>query len=282
LAPRHVRNELSLLSAALSWGAEHGHVSGNVCKEVARPPKRVRERLISDTEYLKVYAIAGESVHLAMALIVRALGLPGDVLTLGQQLLELRVFGTQGFERLNISWLQLPKLLPPGMGRLLTDLAFFGCSGGRGPVGFAQDRDHFLVAESTLSHRLFRRVEKPSFQKSAIRKSRAGHSNLSSSTNPRGAGGATIIGAKMRNDDGPGPQVMDAATLIGDQVVNVADEALGKIEGIMLDVSAGRTAYAVLSFGGFLGMGNKLFAIPWSALTLAAMERFLRRPTKCK
>jgi len=107
-------------------------------------------------------------------------------------------------------------------------------------------------------------------------------SSLSSSTNPRGAGGATIIGAKMRNDDGPGPQVMDAATLIGDQVVNVADEDLGKIEGIMLDVSAGRTAYAALSSGGFLGMGNKLFAIPWSALTLAAMERFLRRPTKCK
>ena len=98
-------------------------------------------------------------------------------------------------------------------------------------------------------------------------------SNLSSSTNPRGAGGATIIGAKMRNGDGPGPQVMDAATLIGDPVVNGADEDLGKIEAIMLDVSAGRIAYAVLSFGGFLGMGNKLFAIPWSALTLDAEDK---------
>jgi len=36
----------------------------------------------------------------------------------------------------------------------------------------------------------------------------------------------------------------------------------------MLDVHSGRVAYAVLSFGGFLGMGGKLFAVPWSALTL--------------
>ena len=36
----------------------------------------------------------------------------------------------------------------------------------------------------------------------------------------------------------------------------------------MLDVASGRVAYAVLSYGGFLGMGQKLFAVPWSALTL--------------
>jgi len=36
----------------------------------------------------------------------------------------------------------------------------------------------------------------------------------------------------------------------------------------MIDVAEGRIAYAVLSFGGFLGMGNKLFAIPWEALSL--------------
>ena len=68
--------------------------------------------------------------------------------------------------------------------------------------------------------------------------------------------------------DGPGPDIMDAATLKGDKVINGAGDDLGKIEAIMLDVGAGRIAYAVLSFGGFLGLGNKLFAIPWSALTL--------------
>ncbi len=62
--------------------------------------------------------------------------------------------------------------------------------------------------------------------------------------------------------------VMSASTLIGDKVVNTNNEDLGKIEEIMLHIDSGKIAYAVLSFGGFLGMGDKLFAIPWEALTL--------------
>ena len=89
---------------------------------------------------------------------------------------------------------------------------------------------------------------------------------------PKG-GGASIIGADRNVPNGPGPEVMDADTLIGDSVVNAAGEDLGEIKAIMLDVESGRIAYAVLSFGGFLGMGNKLFAIPWSALTLDAGEK---------
>jgi sporulation protein YlmC with PRC-barrel domain len=80
-------------------------------------------------------------------------------------------------------------------------------------------------------------------------------------------GGASIIGSRT-GSDGPGPEVMSAATLDGDKVVNSVGDDLGKIEDIMLDVMSGRIAYAVLSFGGFLGMGDKLFAVPWSALTL--------------
>ena len=45
-------------------------------------------------------------------------------------------------------------------------------------------------------------------------------------------------------------------------------EHVGKISDIMFDVRGGRIAYAVLSTGGFLGMGDTLHAIPWSALTL--------------
>jgi hypothetical protein len=45
-------------------------------------------------------------------------------------------------------------------------------------------------------------------------------------------------------------------------------EYLGDIKEIMLDMRTGRVAYAVLSFGGFLGLGGKLFAVPWAALTL--------------
>jgi sporulation protein YlmC with PRC-barrel domain len=61
-------------------------------------------------------------------------------------------------------------------------------------------------------------------------------------------------------------QVLAAATLTGDRVRNSEGEDLGKIEEIMIDLPTGRVAYAVLSFGGFLGIGDKLFAVPWSAL----------------
>jgi hypothetical protein len=55
-------------------------------------------------------------------------------------------------------------------------------------------------------------------------------------------------------------------TIIGSNVVNAQNEDLGKIEDLVLDAGAGRIAYAVLSFGTFLGMGGKFFAIPWNAL----------------
>jgi sporulation protein YlmC with PRC-barrel domain len=69
---------------------------------------------------------------------------------------------------------------------------------------------------------------------------------------------------------GPGRQVLSASTITGDAVRNPEGEDLGKIEDIMLDMSTGKISYAVLSFGGVLGMGDKLFAIPWSALELDA------------
>lgn len=50
-------------------------------------------------------------------------------------------------------------------------------------------------------------------------------------------------------------------------------EHVGKISDIMLDVRNGRIAYAVLSEGGFLGMGSNRHAIPWSALTLDTDEQ---------
>lgn len=92
-------------------------------------------------------------------------------------------------------------------------------------------------------------------------------SNMNS---PRaGSGGAGIVGGE-RNTSGPGPDVMDAETLIGNDVVNTVGEDLGDIDAIMLDVRSGRVAYAVLASGGFLGLGEKLFAVPWGALTLDA------------
>jgi sporulation protein YlmC with PRC-barrel domain len=64
------------------------------------------------------------------------------------------------------------------------------------------------------------------------------------------------------------PHVLSATTIIGDKVVNPEGEELGSIKELMIDMDEGLVNYAVLSFGGFLGMGDKLFAIPWDALTL--------------
>ena len=69
--------------------------------------------------------------------------------------------------------------------------------------------------------------------------------------------------------------VLTASTLKGDKVVNHKGEDLGKIEEIMLDLDHGRIAYAVLSFGGFLGMGDKLFAIPWQAFAVDTAQKRL-------
>jgi sporulation protein YlmC with PRC-barrel domain len=53
-------------------------------------------------------------------------------------------------------------------------------------------------------------------------------------------------------------------------VVNNSGETLGEIQDLAIDTDHERVAYAVLSFGGFLGMGDKWFAIPATALTLPA------------
>ena len=66
--------------------------------------------------------------------------------------------------------------------------------------------------------------------------------------------------------------VLSASRVTGDKVRNLRGEELGKIEEVMIDLDHGRVAYAVLSFGGFLGVGGKLFAIPWDALEVDLQE----------
>jgi sporulation protein YlmC with PRC-barrel domain len=80
----------------------------------------------------------------------------------------------------------------------------------------------------------------------------------------------------IEGGSGPGPRLMGADTLIGEDVYNRQEESLGDIKEIMLDMREGKVAYAVLSFGGWLGMGDKLFAVPWQALQLDTVnKRFL-------
>lgn len=75
-------------------------------------------------------------------------------------------------------------------------------------------------------------------------------------------------GAGPDRRHGPGPELMGAETLVGNDVCNHGGDDLGDIKEIMLDVSTGKVGYAVLSYGSFLGMGEKLFAVPWDALKL--------------
>jgi sporulation protein YlmC with PRC-barrel domain len=67
--------------------------------------------------------------------------------------------------------------------------------------------------------------------------------------------------------------IVPAKSVIGSTVVNSNYEDLGKIEDLVLDAGAGRIAYAVLSFGGFLGMGDKYFAIPWNGFQFHLAEK---------
>lgn len=61
--------------------------------------------------------------------------------------------------------------------------------------------------------------------------------------------------------------------LFGTKVENPRGESLGKIEDIMISVESGQIAYAVLSFGGVLSLGNKLFAFPWSSLQVDSSKK---------
>lgn len=58
-----------------------------------------------------------------------------------------------------------------------------------------------------------------------------------------------------------------AGSLIGMEVRNRENERLGEIKDLVIDLQSGKVAYATLAVGGFLGLGEKLIAIPISALT---------------
>ena len=60
--------------------------------------------------------------------------------------------------------------------------------------------------------------------------------------------------------------------IIGSKVINLKGETLGKIENLVVDVDTGKIVYAVLESGGFLGIGDKLFPVPWGSLAALPSE----------
>ena len=75
--------------------------------------------------------------------------------------------------------------------------------------------------------------------------------------------------------------VLASSSLSGEEVVNRDGENLGDIKDLMIDVNSGQVTYAVLEFGGFMGMGSKLFAVPLSAMELdTENKRFILDQSK--
>lgn len=66
---------------------------------------------------------------------------------------------------------------------------------------------------------------------------------------------------------------LSSSSIIGDDVKNPADEDLGKIEDLMVNTDSGNVEYAVVSFGGVFGIGNKLFAVPLESMTINAEDK---------
>jgi sporulation protein YlmC with PRC-barrel domain len=66
-----------------------------------------------------------------------------------------------------------------------------------------------------------------------------------------------------------------ASKLVGMKVRNPQNENLGEIQDLVVDLEAGKIAYAVLSVGGFLGIGERHIAVPLNAFTVAADQDHL-------
>jgi len=73
-----------------------------------------------------------------------------------------------------------------------------------------------------------------------------------------------VLPAQARDKSG----VLKASELIGMIVQGTDGKKLGDIKDLVIDPEEGGVEYAVLEFGGFAGIGDKYFAVPWEALQL--------------
>lgn len=64
------------------------------------------------------------------------------------------------------------------------------------------------------------------------------------------------------------PGIRPVGGICGANVTGADGEALGSITELMLDIDTGRITYAVLAYGGVLGVGEKLFALPWAGVEI--------------
>ncbi len=83
---------------------------------------------------------------------------------------------------------------------------------------------------------------------------------------------ATRHGASLNDNPGAVSKVNKASSLIGMDVRNTQNEKLGEIKDLVVDLQSGKIAYAVLSVGGFLGIGDKYVAVPVNAFSVAVEQ----------
>ncbi|APC91800.1 MULTISPECIES: PRC-barrel domain-containing protein [Francisella] len=99
------------------------------------------------------------------------------------------------------------------------------------------------------------------------------YSNENSST--------SMLKTANHNEQNVANLALPASYLIGEKVVNYKGENLGKVKEIMINPNTGKVAYVVVSYGGFLGMGDKLFAFPIKAFNIdTANAQFKLRKSK--
>lgn len=72
------------------------------------------------------------------------------------------------------------------------------------------------------------------------------------------------------------PHAIPATDLTGTKVQNLQGENIGKIQDLMIDLESGRILYTVLSFGGFMGIGDNYFAIPMEALVFSDQDNLIK------
>src|SRR6187402_2233474 len=81
------------------------------------------------------------------------------------------------------------------------------------------------------------------------------------------------------NQEGNHPNVplkyLTASSIMSDKVLNKAGDKLGSVKDIMIDITNGQIEYVVIEFGGFLGIGEKFFAIPFRLLSIDTTEEAL-------
>ena len=74
----------------------------------------------------------------------------------------------------------------------------------------------------------------------------------------------------------PNHQLISSEDVEGTNVYDLKGSKIGEIDHLMIDKVSGSVTYAVMSFGGFLGVGHSHYPIPWGALEVRHQARWVR------